>query len=276
MLESLQGTFGDAVKQGTEIINSDTPLQTAINKVLSVIISPKESNFDGIKLDAVTEETITVEVEYATDVLDNGNVITQHSVLKPRIVTLRGIVANRVLSVPPVVDGVQTQANSKITQLERYAPGLTGNLLAEANKAASFVKGAIGYIDQATVFLKETVGIFKDFFPAGTPATSKFIAQIYALEFARKPVKITHIGIVYDNFRITRFTPKQDNENGLIDISLEFTEIFETSSNYANVNKRVLSNAISSRAANIEKKGLTEGTKENISSLKRLKNASGL
>lgn len=273
MLDSLTNTFGGLKKTGGGIISSDTPLQTAINKITSTIISPEDASFDGFKLDALQEESFTLKVEYSREVLDSGTVITQHSVIQPIVITLRGVVANKVLSTPKATENIQTEVNTRITQLERYTGGITGNLLSQANQGASFVKGAIGYVDQASVFLKDTVGIFKDFFPAGTAPITKFKIQMDALARARKPMKITSLGVVYNNLRITDFNVKQNNENGLLEVFLEFTEVFYTDLNYASVKKRTITNALKHTSSNVENKGITEGNKRNISSLKLAKNS---
>ena len=252
--------FGSVIKT----LESQNPAREIQKQLENFIVSPEDPNFSGFELDTTLEATITAETRYTNQALDSGINITQHSSRMPTIINIKGEIYNCKGEKPSKLQKGQDYVNSTFSSVQSYLPMLQGQVMNNINSATNFVKGGIGYVDQA-------YNTGRSFFEIFSPNTSDSTITAYhktisALDKAKAPVRVVCQGVVYKDMRITNFSITENNNEGRAVVSIEFKEIIYTTENYALIQKRKLSKALSSKISETVNKGGVEGVDKDTNS----------
>jgi hypothetical protein len=200
----------------------------------------------GFTLDVRVRESIKMDADVPTTVLEDGSFANDHVVIKPIVLEIDGSVSDIKLQADEISEllGVPRQPVGVIT---KYLPDRTRSQIGKINGIIRQAQDIIQSIDPYVEDFGNLTGLFGDE-SISRRNTQKFFDTLEKLRQARSPIVIQMPYRTYDNMVLTTITINKDNIGEPLNYSISATEVRFTTIE-----------ATSVRNASAGTKGQTEG-----------------
>jgi hypothetical protein len=196
-------------------------------KTTAVLAAQGMEGIGGWMFDIPMGESIDLDADITDHYVENGSFITDHIVLKPIIITLRGYKGELIYTAPKknTLTGILNNATSLLGAVPAYfgplTPGAATKITTIANQAAYIAS-------QAQAIAKRGSNLIKYFSGEDDSANlqQKAFIELQALWNSKQIMTVQTPWGFYKNMAIQHVTPKQDeNSNDYTDFSVTLKEM---------------------------------------------------
>jgi len=177
----------------------------------------------GFTLDVRVRESIKMDADVPTTVLEDGSFANDHVIIKPITLEIDGSVSDIKLQADEVTQilGLQRQEAGVIS---KYLPDRTRSQISKVNGIIRQAQDVIESIDPYVEDFGNLTGLFGDQ-SISRRNTQKFFDTLEKLRQARAPIVIQMPYRTYDNMLLTTITISKDNVGEPLNYSLTATEV---------------------------------------------------
>jgi hypothetical protein len=194
-------------------------------KAGAAVVSPKNAKgIQGWVFDILTRESIDLNAEITDHVVQSGSFLSDHVVIKPRRITLSGLIGENVYNAPGAAEALQELQN-KLEVVDAYGGAYTDGMTQKLQGAITQAQTAV---DQLNNTLNKTQSVISAF--AGESSEQTRQQRLYQQLLAA--FKVKYILTVqtwldyYDNMVIESISATQDETTEQItDISVTLKEV---------------------------------------------------
>lgn len=196
-------------------------------KTTAVLAAQGMEGIGGWVFDIPTGESLELDSDITDHYVESGSFITDHVVLKPITITLKGYKGELVYSAPKknTLTGFLSNATSKLAAVPAYfgplTPGAATKITMIANQAAYAAS-------QADAILKRATNLVKYFSGEDDSANlqQKAFIELQALWHSKQIMDVQTPWGFYQNMIIQHVTPKQDeSSNDYTDFTVTLKEM---------------------------------------------------
>jgi hypothetical protein len=209
------------------------------SRAASIVVAPKNAKgIGGWVFDILTRESIDLNAEITDHVVQSGSFLSDHVVIKPRRITLSGLIGENVYNAPGAAEALQELQN-KLEVVDAYGGAYTDGMTQKLQGAITQAQTAVDRINDIVNKTQDVIGLLSE--ESAEKTRQQKLYKDIINKFKNKTLLTVQTWLdYYDNMVIESISATQDETTEQItDISVTLKEVRFEELEFVNYDERL-------------------------------------